>query len=153
MMRTTPWRRTTLHFTQIFRTDDLTFTLSSLDLWFPPAADPGGTTDSTAKVFEITASSPPPHDPPAGGVVGHQLDHDRLPGKDPQQARPSRDMGRDLLAPLRLQLDPEERVGQALEDTAVDLEDVRPRLGAALRHAPPSPLPLPAHTDRAGTGS
>jgi hypothetical protein len=25
MMRTTPWRRTTLHFTQIFRTDDLTF--------------------------------------------------------------------------------------------------------------------------------
>jgi len=27
MMRTTPWRRTTLHFTQIFRTDDLTFTL------------------------------------------------------------------------------------------------------------------------------
>ena len=34
MMRTTPWRRTTLHFTQIFRTDDLTFTLSSLDLGF-----------------------------------------------------------------------------------------------------------------------
>jgi len=27
MMRTTPWRRTTLHFTQIFQTDDLTFTL------------------------------------------------------------------------------------------------------------------------------
>jgi hypothetical protein len=26
MMRTTPWRRTTLHLTQIFRTDDLTFT-------------------------------------------------------------------------------------------------------------------------------
>jgi hypothetical protein len=30
MIRTTPWRRTTLHFTQIFLTDDLTFTLSSL---------------------------------------------------------------------------------------------------------------------------
>jgi hypothetical protein len=29
MMRTTPWRRTTLHFTQIFRTEDLTFTLYS----------------------------------------------------------------------------------------------------------------------------
>jgi len=27
MMRTTPWRRTTLHFTQIFRTELLTFTL------------------------------------------------------------------------------------------------------------------------------
>jgi hypothetical protein len=26
MMRTTPWRRTTLHLTQIFLTDDLTFT-------------------------------------------------------------------------------------------------------------------------------
>jgi len=26
MIRTTPWRRTTLHFTQIFLTDDLTFT-------------------------------------------------------------------------------------------------------------------------------
>jgi hypothetical protein len=33
-MRTTPWRRTTLHFTQIFRTELLTFTLSSLDLGF-----------------------------------------------------------------------------------------------------------------------
>jgi len=30
MIRTTPWRRTTLHFTQIFLTDDLTFTVSSL---------------------------------------------------------------------------------------------------------------------------
>jgi hypothetical protein len=30
MMRTTPCRRTTLHFTQIFRTDDLTFTADSL---------------------------------------------------------------------------------------------------------------------------
>jgi hypothetical protein len=27
MILTTPWRRTTLHFTQIFLTDDLTFTL------------------------------------------------------------------------------------------------------------------------------
>jgi hypothetical protein len=26
MMRTTPWRRTTLHFTQIFLTDERTFT-------------------------------------------------------------------------------------------------------------------------------
>jgi hypothetical protein len=26
MIRTTPWRRTTLHFTQIFLTDDRTFT-------------------------------------------------------------------------------------------------------------------------------
>ena len=26
MIRTTPWRRTTLHLTQIFLTDDLTFT-------------------------------------------------------------------------------------------------------------------------------
>ena len=30
MMRTTPWRRTTLHFTQIFLTDDLTFNCLSL---------------------------------------------------------------------------------------------------------------------------
>ena len=30
MILTTPWRRTTLHFTQIFLTDDLTFTVSSL---------------------------------------------------------------------------------------------------------------------------
>jgi hypothetical protein len=29
MMRTTPWRRTTLHLTQIFLTDDLTFTLTN----------------------------------------------------------------------------------------------------------------------------
>jgi hypothetical protein len=27
MILTTPWRRTTLHFTHIFLTDDLTFTL------------------------------------------------------------------------------------------------------------------------------
>jgi hypothetical protein len=32
MMRTTPWRRTTLHLTQIFRTDDLTFTLAPAPL-------------------------------------------------------------------------------------------------------------------------
>ena len=30
MIRTTPWRRTTLHFTQIFFTDDLTFTMPFL---------------------------------------------------------------------------------------------------------------------------
>ena len=29
MILTTPWRRTTLHLTQIFLTDDLTFTLFS----------------------------------------------------------------------------------------------------------------------------
>ena len=28
MTRTTPWRRITLHFTQIFLTDDLTFTMT-----------------------------------------------------------------------------------------------------------------------------
>jgi hypothetical protein len=38
MMRTTPWRRTTLHLTQIFLTDDLTFTLALLLHRRPPAA-------------------------------------------------------------------------------------------------------------------
>jgi hypothetical protein len=36
MMRTTPWRRTTLHFTQIFRTDDLTFTFFGSSGGFRP---------------------------------------------------------------------------------------------------------------------
>jgi hypothetical protein len=31
MIRTTPCRRTTLHLTQIFRTDDRTFTVSPAD--------------------------------------------------------------------------------------------------------------------------
>ena len=31
MIRTTPWRRTTLHLTQIFLTDDLTFTAPLLE--------------------------------------------------------------------------------------------------------------------------
>src|SRR5260221_9727074 len=154
MMRTTPWRRTTLHFTQIFRTELLTFTLYSL-------CSSGSRRPRTAaeplillqKSSKSQPSCPAAHDPPAGGVVGHQLDHHRLPGEDPQQARSPGDVGRDLRAPLGLQLDAEKRVGQALEDAAVDLEDVRPRLGAPLRHAPPSPLPLPGHTDRAGTGS
>jgi len=42
-MRTTPWRRTTLHFTQIFLTDDLTFTFADSYLGVPPTVDPGGT--------------------------------------------------------------------------------------------------------------
>jgi hypothetical protein len=37
MMRTTPWRRTTLHLTQIFRTDDLTFTFENSYRGFRPS--------------------------------------------------------------------------------------------------------------------
>ena len=58
MTRTTPARRTTLHLTQIFLTDDLTFTSVLL---------------------------PPPHDAAAPRVVGGELHHHRVPGPQPQK--------------------------------------------------------------------
>src|SRR6185295_13572355 len=123
-------------------------------LWgFPPHLQAGGTTDFTRKPFQVIPSTAPAHDPAPSEVVGHQLHHDRLPGKEPQQARGPRDVGRDLLALLRLQLHAEERVREALDHASVHFQGLGAWLLAALRHAPPLPFPLPARRDTARTGS
>src|SRR5258706_1884439 len=83
---TTPWRRTILHFTQIFLTDDLTFTF----LPFPP------------------------HDAAPAQVVGHELHHHRVPRPQAQQGRAARHVGGHLAAALALQDDAIERVLQLL---------------------------------------
>src|SRR5687767_9934050 len=146
MTRTTPARRTTLHLTQILRTDERTFMRPLLCRGAAsrprtPLAPPGGPgrrsprspLDETDILSRLAADDPPP-----GGVVGHQLDDHGLPRQQPEQARSPRDVGGDRLPPLSFDLHAEQRVGERLDHPAGDLQR---RTGALirphLRHAPP----------------
>src|SRR5439155_24943069 len=109
MMRTTPCRRTTLHLTQILRTDDRTFTRSpARKLLILPWKEPG--------------SEAPPHDAAPSGVVGEELDHHRLAGEDAAQAGRPRDVGHDQGPAFGLELHAVEGVGQRLQHRARDLD-------------------------------
>ena len=144
MMRTTPWRRTTLHFTQIFRTDDLTFTFRSSRF---RSLQAGGTLIYT-KTFQSTVTAAGRSGP--GRVVGHQLHHHRLPGQQPQQARRPRDVGRDLRPLLRLAAPPGTARWAALSTTvAVHAPSARSGRPSGMRRR----SVLPAVRIRARTGS
>src|SRR4051794_12553210 len=105
MTRTTPSRRTTLHFTQIFRTDDRTFTMSS--------PSPGG--NSNCNAGTLSCSRTLSYYPATAGVVGGQLDHHPVPRPHPQEGSLGADVRGDLGSLLRLQLQPVQRVRQLLD--------------------------------------
>src|SRR5512143_1815261 len=96
MTYTTPWRRTTLHLTQIFLTDDLTFT----KVPHSPLAD----------------------DPAAGHVVGEELQDHGVARQQPEQARSAGHVSHRGPRGLALQRHPEEPVGQRLPHHSVHLE-------------------------------
>jgi hypothetical protein len=96
MIRTTPFRRTTLHLAQNFRTDGLTF------IAFP---------------FSLG----PVNDPPAGQVVRGQLNRDPIPRQDLYKVHPHlpRDMGKHLH--LVIEFHPEHGVREGFDHGAFDL--------------------------------
>src|SRR5687767_1049167 len=123
MTRTTPFLRTTLHFTQILLTDALTFTTSSSVLrpfrWW--GQTPSGSDPTTLFV--------PINDPPARQVVGRELHEDLVARKDPDEVLPhlSRYVREHLMFVLQLHF--EHRVRQRFDDRRHDLDRV------FLRHA------------------
>ena len=66
----------------------------------------------------------PVGDPAAGEVVGRQLHRDPVAGEDPDVIHPhlARHVGEDPVPVFHL--DPEHRVGQRLDDLALDLDRV-----------------------------
>jgi hypothetical protein len=96
MIRTTPFRRTTLHLAQNFRTDGLTF------IAFP---------------FSLR----PVNDPPAGQVVRGQLDRNPIPRQDLYEVHPHlpRDMGKHLH--LVIEFHPEHGVREGFDHGAFNL--------------------------------
>jgi hypothetical protein len=84
MTRTTPLRRTTLHLSQIFLTDALTFITTN----------PGSCL--TARALRLL------HNPSTGQIPRTQLHHDPVPDEDADEIStgPSADVRRDLVAAI-----------------------------------------------------
>src|SRR3954463_14349917 len=99
---TPPWRRITLHLSQIFFTLGLTFICQ------PFLARSGS--------LLVPVDEPAP-----GEVVRRELDHEVVLGEDPDVvlAHLAADVGEDLVAVA--QLDPEPRGRESLDDGALDL--------------------------------
>src|SRR5687768_5003216 len=122
MIRTTPWRRTTLHLTQIFRTDDLTFTFFPWARGSRPRAlqCPGETNilQQRGRLCHTcrVPSCPFPYHPAPREIEGHQLDLDLVSGQQPEEAARSRHVGGHHLAFLPQQLDLVERVREGFHD-------------------------------------
>src|SRR3954465_6896212 len=115
MTMTRPCRRITLHLSQIFFTDGWTFTGAgphSSDR--APSAVPGGEADRRLLV--------PVDDATAGQVVGRELHDHAVLGQDADVvlAHLAADVGEHPVPVL--QLDPEHRVGQRLDDATLDLD-------------------------------
>src|SRR3954452_8409715 len=100
---TRPWRRITLHLSQIFLTLGLTFMSSAL------SGSAGG--------LLVPVDDPTPRE-----VVRRELHHHAVLGEDPDVvlAHLAADVGQDLV-PVA-QLDPEHRVRESLDDGALDLD-------------------------------
>src|SRR4051812_15937413 len=123
MTMTRPCRRITLHLSQIFFTDGWTFTGAaphSSDR--APSAVPGGEADRRLLV--------PVDDATTGQVVGRELHDHAVLGQDADVvlAHLAADVGEHPVPVL--QLDPEHRVGQRLDDATLDLDGP-----VLLRHA------------------
>src|SRR4051794_2373652 len=136
MTMTRPCRRITLHLSQIFFTDGWTFTGAaphSSDR--APSAVPGGEADRRLLV--------PVDDATAGQVVGRELHDHAVLGQDADVvlAHLPADVGEHPMPVL--QLDPEHRVGQRLDDATLDLDG--PVLLRHTRHGLPDSL-VGAHT-------
>src|SRR3954447_5540654 len=109
MTMTRPWRRITLHLSQIGLTLGLTF-----------ISRPFGSLAVSAR--NGTGLPAPVDDPTAGEVVRRDLDDDPVLREDPDVVLPhlAADVGEDLV-PVA-QLDPEHRVRESLDDGAFDLD-------------------------------
>src|SRR4051794_32252847 len=115
MTMTRPCRRITLHLSQIFFTDGWTFTGAaphSSDR--APSAVPGGEAGRRLLV--------PVDDATAGQVVGRELHDHAVLGQDADVvlAHLAADVGEHPVPVL--QLDPEHRIGQRLDDATLDLD-------------------------------
>src|SRR6476660_10209183 len=103
---TRPWRRITLHLSQIGLTLGLTFTKGPFPLQ-----------RSSVGCLLVAVD-----DPTSREVVRRELHHDAVLGEDPDVvlAHLAADVGKDLV-PVA-QLDPEHRVRESLDDGALDLD-------------------------------
>src|SRR4051794_31207746 len=110
---TRPWRRITLHLSQIGLTLGLTFIRRP----FVSAGCPRPRETSRGRGLLV-----PVDDPTAGQVVRRELDDDPVLGEDADVVLPhlAADVGEDLV-PVA-QLDPEHRVRESLDDGAFDLD-------------------------------
>src|SRR4051794_25997439 len=102
---TRPWRRITLHLSQMGLTLGLTF-----------MSGPWGLPGSAAGLLVAV------DDPTSGEVVRRELDHHAVLGEDPDVVLPhlAADVGEDLV-PVA-QLDPEHRVRESFDNRALDLD-------------------------------
>src|SRR5215212_2812556 len=113
---TRPWRRITLHLSQIFLTLGLTFT-------------------RRASLARSAGLLVPVDDATPGQVVRRELHHHSVLGEDPDVVLThlAADVGEHLVSVG--QLDPEHGVGEGLHDGALDLDHA-----FFLRHAPPQSI-------------
>src|SRR6201991_128160 len=111
---TRPWRRITLHLSQIALTLGLTF---------------------TGRALSVGCLLVAVDDPTSGEVVRRELHHDPVLGEDPDVvlAHLAADVGEHLVSVG--QLDPEHGVGEGLHDGALDLDHA-----FFLRHVLHNPL-------------
>src|SRR6185436_20804126 len=125
MTRTTPLRRTTLHFGQIRFTDERTF-MFRLPFPFPSQGARRAPLHKTyllptgpahwAVLFQAV------HDPPAVEVVGRELHQHAIARQDADEmlAHLAGDVRQDLV--LVVELHPEHRVRERLDDRGLDLD-------------------------------
>src|SRR5215210_6166922 len=114
---TRPWRRITLHLSQIFLTLGLTFKACLREV--RRLRERLARTVAVERRWSLVAVD----DAPAVEVVGAELHHHAVLGQDPDVvlAHLPADVSEDLV-PVG-ELDPEERVGQSLDHGALDLDD------------------------------
>src|SRR5919199_6487411 len=142
MTMTRPCRRITLHLSQIFFTDGWTFTGAAL---IPSARAPltGVCPRGLPGPARTGGLLVPVDDATAGQVVGRELHDHAVLGQDADVvlAHLAADVGEHPVPVL--QLDPEHRIGQWLDDTTLDLDG--PVLLRHARHGLPDSL-VGAHT-------